>query len=201
MGRTAILALIALAVALLGTFIVTGISLLPASLALGPCLRDLTSPVSYRARVSPLGSVDLRTGSTSIRLCYGRPASRGRTVFGGLVPYDSPWRMGANEPTRLYTNGPITVAGIRLPAGRYSLYAIPHTEQWEVFVSQSTLHWGNDISAAVRRQEVGTASVPIERFTVPVETLTVHADTAGERAALRIEWETTRISLPLAESP
>jgi hypothetical protein len=201
MGRKGIWTLIALAVALLGTFVVTGISLLPASLLLGPCLKDLTSPLSYRARVSPLGSVDLHTGSTVVRLCYGRPAMRGRTVFGGLVPYDSLWRMGANEPTRLYSTRPISVAGIPLAAGRYALYAIPHADEWEVFVSQSTRHWGNDISAAVRRQEVGKARVPVERLTVPVETLTVHADTAGGSPVFRLEWETTRISLSLAESP
>jgi hypothetical protein len=200
-SRKAVWALIALAVALLGTFVVTGISLLPASLALGPCLKDLTSPLSYRARVSPLGSSDLHTGATVVRVCYGRPAMRGRRVFGSVVPYDSLWRMGANEPTRLYSKRPITVAGIRLPAGRYSLYAIPHAEEWEVFVSRSTRHWGNDISAAVRRQEVGKASVPVERLAVPVETLTVHADTAGGSPVFRVEWETTRISLPLAESP
>ena len=101
MGRKGIWAVITLAVLLLGTFVATGISLLPVSLALGPCLKDLTSPLSYRARVSPLGSVDLHAGAAMVRLCYGRPTMRGRTVFGGLVPYDSLWRMGANEPTRL----------------------------------------------------------------------------------------------------
>jgi hypothetical protein len=200
-SRKAAWALFALTGALLGTFVVTGISLVPASLALGPCLEDLTSPLSYRARLSPLGSVDLRTGATVVRVCYGRPAMRGRTVFGGLVPYDSLWRMGANEPTRLYSEGPITLAGIRLPAGRYSLYAIPHAEEWALFVSRSTRHWGNDISADVRRQEIGNARVPVERLAVPVEKLTVHADTAGGGPVLRVEWETTRISLPLAESP
>ena len=201
MRRRGIWGLITLAVVLLGTFVVTGISLLPASIALGPCLEDLTSPLSYRARVSPLGSVDLRVGATVVRVCYGRPTMRGRTIFGGLVPYDSLWRMGANEPTRLYTKRPITVAGLPLPAGRYSLYAIPHADRWEVFVSRSILHWGNQISATVRRQEVGRITLPVERLTAPVETLTVHADTAGGTSALRLEWETTRVSLPLAGSP
>jgi hypothetical protein len=109
--------------------------------------------------------------------------------------------MGANEPTRLYTGRHITLAGLPLPAGRYSLYAIPHADHWEVFVSRSTLHWGNQISATVRSQEVGQVNLPVDRLTVPVETLTVHADTAGGSATLQLDWEATRISLPLAESP
>jgi hypothetical protein len=201
MGRKALWALSVLLAVLVGTVVVTGVSVLPASLVLGPCLKDLTSPVSYRARLSPLGSVDLRVGSRVVRLCYGRPAMRGRTVFGGLVPWESLWRMGANEPTRLYTGHAVTLAGLPLPAGRYSLYAIPHADHWEVFVSRSTLHWGNQISATVRGQEVGRVSLPVERLTVPVETLTVHADSAGGSAAFRLEWEATRILLPLGESP
>jgi hypothetical protein len=201
MGRKGIWALITLAALLLGTFIATGISLVPTSVALGPCLKDLTSPLSYRTRVSPLGSVDVRAGGAVVRVCYGRPTMRGRAVFGGLVPYDSLWRMGANEPTRLYTTRPVTLAGLPLPAGRYSLYAIPHPDHWEVFASRSTLHWGNQISATVRGQEIGHVKVPVERMTVPVETLTVRADTAGGQAALRLEWETTRMSFPLTGPP
>ena len=177
-----------------GLFVATGISLVPASLTLGPCLKDWSSGVSYRPRVSPLATVDMQVGATPIRLCYGRPAMRSRSVFGGLVPFDSLWRLGANEPTRLSTGGAISLAGIMLPAGRYSLYTIPHAERWEIFVSRSTQHWGNDISSAVRSKEIGQTSVPVEHLAVPVETLTVRATEAGE---LQFDWETTRVSLPL----
>ena len=177
-----------------GGFVATGISLVPTSLTLGPCLKDWSSPVSYRPRVSPLASVDLPVGSTAIRVCYGRPAMRGRTIFGGLVPFESLWRLGANEPTRLSTSGAISLAGIALPAGRYSLYTIPHAERWDIFVSRSTNHWGNDISVSVRSQEIGQASVPVEHLAAPVETLTVRTTEAD---AVQFEWETTRVSLPI----
>jgi hypothetical protein len=181
----------------LTTCITTGLSLVPPSLVIGPCLKDWTSAVSYRHRVSPLATVDLRAGGTRLRLCYGRPAMHGRTVFGGLVPYDSLWRLGANEPTRLSLSAPVSLAGISLPAGRYSLYVIPHPGQWELFVSRSTLHWGNDISPAVRAQEVGRAALPVESLASPVETLTVRADPARGSASFRVEWEHTGITLPV----
>ena len=184
----------------LSTCITTGVSLVPPTLALGPCLKDWTSPVSYRPRASPLATIELNTGDASVRLCYGRPAMRGRKVFGGLVPFDSLWRMGANEPTRLSTDAPLSLAGISLPPGRYSLYTIPHPEQWEIFVSRSTLHWGNDISPAVRQREVGRTMLPVERLTSPVETLTIRADTLEGAAALRIEWENTRVTLPISSA-
>lgn len=197
MSRTVKWVIGAVLLVLLGGFVATGVALVPVSLLLGPCLRDLTSPSSYRTRVSPLARVDARVGDGSVRVCYGRPAMRGRTIFGQLVPFDSLWRTGANEPTRLYTNRPIRLAGIPLAPGRYSLYSIPRPERWEIFVSRSILHWGNDLSRGVRAAEVGRTEVSAERLTASVETLTIGTRPNGNGAVLYLDWETTRISLPL----
>lgn len=188
------------AVALLATFAVTGVSLIPPSLALGPCLKDWTSAVSYRPRVSALEGIRFHVADAAVQLCYGRPIRKGRTVFGVLVPWGDPWRLGANEPTRLSVSKPVTLAGIPLPAGRYSLYVEPRQDEWTVFVSRSTLHWGNDISPAVRAQEVGKAIVPVEVLPEIVDTFTALVEDHGnsDRVALAFEWERTRITLELA---
>jgi hypothetical protein len=192
----------ALALSVVAAFVVTGISLVPPSVALGPCLKDWTSLVSYRPRASALGSLRFRVSDAELSLCYGRPVRRDRTVFGGLVPYGSLWRLGANEPTRLSITQDITLAGIPLRPGRYSLYALPRPDTWTVYVSRSTLHWGNDISAEVRSQEVGQVVVPAERLAEPVETLTVRVEDHGssDQAELVFEWERTRIALDVARA-
>lgn len=189
-------------VALLATFAATGVSLIPPSLALGPCLKDWTSPVSYRPRASALDGIRFHVADAAVQLCYGRPIRKGRTVFGGLVPWDEAWRLGANEPTRLSVSKPITLAGISLPAGRYSLYVEPHPDQWTVLVSRSTLHWGNDISAAVRAKEIGRATVPVEVLPEIVDTFTALVEDHGSsnRVALAFEWERTRVTLELART-
>jgi hypothetical protein len=188
-------------VAVLGIGVSTGTSLIPPSLWLGPCLRDWTSPSSYQRRASPLASLWAPVGTGEILLCYGRPSMRHRPIYGGLVPFDSLWRTGANEPTRLSTGRAISLAGIPLPPGRYSIYSIPRPGMWEIFVSRSTLHWGNDISPAVRAAEVGHARVPTSSLAVPVETLTVHASPAADSLLLSIDWETTRATLSIKAAP
>lgn len=201
MAKRAALLIGALVAAVLGTCAVTGVSLLPVSVALGPCLRDWTSPSSYRARTSPLATERFRVGDATVQVCYGRPSMRGRQVFAGLVPYDSLWRLGANEPTRLYTNRAITVGGITLGPGRYSLYALPEQQTWTVYASRSTLHWGNDISSSVRAKEVGSLTGPVEELAQPVETLTLRPDNPANATNLIIEWERTRFAIPLAPVP
>lgn len=188
--------------ALLVTFLVTGVSLVPPSLALGPCLKDYTSLVSYQPRMSQLAGIRFHVGDAEAQLCYGRPLRRDRVIYGQLVPFGAIWRLGANEPTRLSISKPMSLAGIPLPAGRYSLYAEPGPAEWTIYVSRSTLHWGNDISPSVRAQEVGHATVPVEVLPETVDTFTARIEDHGNagRVALAFEWERTRITLELSRS-
>lgn len=170
---------------------------LPVRVALGPCLKDWTSPSSYTPRASKLATVSFTVGRIPARLCYGRPSARGRKVFGKLISYGHLWRLGANEPTRLYVAAPVSLAGLPLAAGRYSLYAIPNEDSWEIFVSTSTFHWGNAITPAVRAREVGGVKLPVQTLTEPVETLTIRPTATPVGTTLLIEWETSRIAIPL----
>ena len=155
-------------------------------------------PVAGRA--SAYDSTVVALGGARAKLCYGRPSAKGRTVFGGLVPYDTLWRTGANEPTILHLPVAASIAGIRVPAGSYSLYTVPGREQWTVIVNRSTGQWGHEraYSAQVRAQEVGRAPVAAERTEAPVETFTIRAVPRGSRAAdLVLEWENTRVRVPI----
>ena len=107
----------ALALVLLTTFIVSGVALVPTTVALGPCLPDFTSTF-WEERASPLATTTFDAGTATVRVCYGQPSSREREVFGGLVPYRQLWRTGANEPTRIYTNRAIELAGVPLKPAR-----------------------------------------------------------------------------------
>ncbi len=178
-------------------FVVTGISLVPTTVALGPCLKDYTSPNSYGKRASPLGSVTFDVDGEPVRVCYGRPSARERVVFGGLVRYGQLWRTGANEPTRLYTGHTIALAGIELEPGRYTIYTIPDEESWRIFINHSVLHWGNDMRDGVRDQEVGFTIVPSDTTAEYVEMFTISAEPDGSAANLVLEWERTRVVMPV----
>ncbi|MEO8030127.1 MAG: DUF2911 domain-containing protein [Gemmatimonadota bacterium] len=189
--------LILLALATTAVVVVTGISLVPPGIWIGPCLYDRTSALSYHPRVSSMGQLRFTAGALNGELCYGRPAARGRAIYGGLVPYGQVWRLGANEPTRLYLDRAASVGGITLPAGRYSLYVRPDSTAWTLFVTRSVLHWGNDISEAVRAREVGHADLPVTGLDHPVELFTVTSSSSADTTSLSFDWASTRFTIPI----
>jgi len=159
-------------------------------------------PAELRAQ-SPLDSVTFHVNTSPVKVCYGRPSSRGRTMIGGeSVPYGQLWRTGANEPTTIITPIPLTIAGIAVPAGIYSLYTVPGEKQWEIIINRSISQWGieSDYTASVKAQEVGRAKVKSEPVTTPIETFTIRSEPVkgnDKAASLTLEWEKTRVTIPV----
>jgi hypothetical protein len=86
--------------------------------------------------LSPSDSAQTTIGSATVKIVYSQPHRRGRAIWGVVVPYDSVWRTGANNATRLETDHNIMIAGTTIPAGHYTLYSIPHKEALELIISK-----------------------------------------------------------------
>jgi hypothetical protein len=173
-------------------------------------------PDQLAARPSPFDSVVWRSGDDlRAKLCYSRPFARGRVVFGGLVPYDTLWRTGANEATVLHLAQPTAIAGLEVEAGDYSIYTVPNAGRWTVVVNAAAGHWGltrdevgaggvqfyNAYTDEIRDEEVGRR--PITTEAIPfVEQLTAGFEASGPSTTrLLFDWETTRIVIPLRILP
>ncbi len=182
-----------LPLAILIFFVATGYHYVPVDVTIGSCLKDYTSPSTYTARSSPLKSTEIKSDEHTILICYGSPSAKGRKVFGNLVPHDRLWRFGANEPTRIYTSSDLVIGEVVVPKGRYSIYAIPGEETWEIFISESTFHWGNWISESVRDQEIGSFEIAPETSADFEESFSITHN--GEM--LIVEWEKTMLKIPL----
>jgi hypothetical protein len=155
--------------------------------------------VPLEGRKSPLDSLTFKVANQPVKVCYGRPSSRGRVMLGGKdIPYGKLWRTGANEPTIFFTPIPLMVAGIAVPPGTYSLYTVPGRTEWEVIVNRSISQWGEEgnYTAQVKAQELGRAKVKREPVSSPVETFTIRAEPDGNNANLVLEWEKTRVKIP-----
>jgi hypothetical protein len=72
-----------------------------------------------------------------IRIDYGQPHLRGRSLHtDSLVPYDKPWRTGANSPTTLTTDVDIVLGGATVPKGSYVLQTLPSRAGWKLLIQK-----------------------------------------------------------------
>jgi hypothetical protein len=141
-------------------------------------------------QVSPRDTARATIGDAILSVDYGRPLARGRTLLGNVISYDRVWRTGANAATHFTTSAPITVAGLALPAGTYTLWTIPHERSVELVVNRQTGQWGtgygpaHDLGRAP--MTVGTLDSPVEQFTISIEPRSIR------RGTLAMAWGTFR---------
>jgi hypothetical protein len=172
-----------------------------------PAVADSACPVlmpdkvPVQGRQSPLDSLTFTAGGKTVKLCYGRPSARGRKMIGAEnVPYGKLWRTGANEPTVLFTPVALDIAGVKVEPGKYSIYSVPGEKEWEIIVNRSTGQWGHEstYTKEVQAQEVGRGKAPVQKVSKPVETFTIVPHPApGEVQHLYLDWETTRVVVPV----
>ncbi|MBA4298607.1 Protein of unknown function [Algoriphagus alkaliphilus] len=93
-------------------------------------------------QASPSAKIIQRVGLTDVTVDYSRPSTKGRKIFGELVPYGEVWRTGANAATVFSFSTDVTIGGQLVPAGSYALYAIPGKNDWTIIFSKNTKLWG-----------------------------------------------------------
>jgi hypothetical protein len=122
-------------------------------------------PVDSAARAAAKPSI--------IRLDYGQPHLRGRKILtDSLVPYDKPWRTGANAATTLTTDVDLVVGRTNLPKGKYIVLTLPSHAGWKLLIQKepaqppadATYNPANDVARIDLTQT--TLSAPLESFTM-----------------------------------
>lgn len=145
---------------------------------------------------SPHATVSQVVGLTTLAVDYHRPGVNGRVIWGGLVPYDSVWRAGANENTVLSSTSPFTVGGTTLPAGRYGVFMIPGRESWTVALSRQANAWGafsyTPSEDALRIVVRPRANEYTERLAYTFD------DPTDDGVTLTLRWEKLAVGLPIA---
>jgi Protein of unknown function (DUF2911) len=145
--------------------------------------------------LSPTDSVRTTVGAAQLRVVYSRPAQRGRTILGGVVPYDQVWRTGANAATIFTTSRDLVIGGAAVPAGTYTLWTLPSASGAKLIINKQTGQWGTDYDASKDLVRVGATvtrvSPPVERFTFSVE-----PNASGTGGTLKYAWGDTQFAVP-----
>ncbi len=163
---------------------------------------DLRAQINM-PQASPAGSVSSTVGLTDVTIDYFRPKVKGRKIFGEggdyLQPYGQLWRSGANSGSVLTLGTDVTIAGTKVPAGKYLIFTIPGKDSWE-FMLYKDLSIGGNVAAYDKANEVLRTSVNPVTLNQPVETLTYTISDINDEntgANIQLEWANTSIKVPI----
>ena len=133
----------------------------------------------------------------SIQIDYSSPRRRGRQIFGALVPYGQVWRAGANEATTFLTSVPLLVGTRKVPAGSYTLFAVPDKGKWTLIISKKTGEWGTPYPG--EDSDFARTDMVITHLPEAVENFTISLDKSAGGCKLNLAWEQTQASVEISE--
>ncbi|HEX6308556.1 MAG TPA: DUF2911 domain-containing protein [Longimicrobiales bacterium] len=142
--------------------------------------------------LSARDTVRAAIGTATITIDYGRPLARGRTLLGGLIPYDRVWRTGANAATHLTIATSLRLGGVPLDSGTYTLWTLPLHDGVQLIINRQTGQWGTGYQSS---HDIARVAMSVDTLDSPIERFTIRVDTAGSR--LVMEWGTFRWSAPI----
>lgn len=149
-------------------------------------------------QLSTRDTVKAGAGGAALWIDYGRPAKRGRVVYGGVVPYGEVWRTGANAATQFRTDRALDFGGQVLQPGMYTLWTLPTASGWKLVVNSETGQWGTE-----HKPDKDLFSVPMEVSSLPevVERFTIGVEPSADGGELRLDWDTTRAAVKFKVAP
>ena len=146
-------------------------------------------------QLSVRDTVRAKIGHADFSIDYGRPLMRGRKLLGDVLPYDEVWRTGANAATQFTTSASIQLAGMQVPAGKYTLWTIPHTGGVDLIVNKQNGQWGTEYDGSqnlwVAPMNTSPLTVPVEKFSIAI------VPGEGQHGSLIMEWGSFRWTAPI----
>ncbi len=144
-------------------------------------------------RASPHETVSAVIDGNRVTVVYGRPLTKDRKIWGGLVPYDKVWRLGADEATLLITQKPLVFGETTVPAGAYSLYMLPaESGDSKLIINKAIGQWGTQYSES---DDLARVNLKKEDSDKSPDQLSISvAKNSSGGGVIRITWEKTEFS-------
>ena len=128
------------------------------------------------------------------RVIYSRPKKDGRIIFGNVVKYGTPWRLGANEATEIEFFEDVTILNKRIKKNRYVIYCKPFENSWTLILNNDLFTWGLKIDST---QDMYSFDIPIAKTKYPFEVFTMEFQKADTGMHLVMAWDSVKANLPI----
>ncbi|WP_111660524.1 DUF2911 domain-containing protein [Olleya aquimaris] len=154
----------------------------------------------FNQPLSPKKTVKFEVGHLELEVFYNRPSKRDRDIFGALVPFNKVWRTGANEATTFETNEDLSIKGMLLPKGKYTLWTVPMEDNWKVMFNSKQYDWGVNEKMEPNWDpnfDVVEVEVPAITLDKSVEQFTIAFDNSTDDLKMTMAWDDIKIEVPL----
>jgi Protein of unknown function (DUF2911) len=143
---------------------------------------------------SPEVKMNFPIAGDTISLSYGRPSKRGRKIFGGVVPFDSVWRTGASNATRINLPFDIQIGKTVIPKGQYSLYTIPRlNKEWSLIFNTDLKRWPTDPD---RTKDFALVALQIRNPGLQIDQFTIDIEAVKDGGIIKFTWDDTEAFAP-----
>ncbi len=139
---------------------------------------------------------ELEANAPKIRVVYGRPQKKGRKIFGEVVKFGEPWRMGANETTEITFFDKVSIGGKTLTPGTYGIMAVVEEGEWEFIIHTNLPSWGthqhDETTNLVR------VKAPVQKTPSDVEVLSILLEKkSDDQVDMIVAWDKSMARLPI----
>ena len=149
--------------------------------------------------LSPPAETSVTIAGKAITIKYSAPSMRGRQMFGdgGVISKDKTypvWRTGANAATALHTEADLTINGLSVPKGDYTVFVLVNATPWQLIINKQT---GQSGLAYTQDQDLGRVPMDMSKPPAPIETYKMTLSSTGSSAGkLQLEFENFIASVP-----
>ncbi|WP_103664258.1 DUF2911 domain-containing protein [Gracilimonas amylolytica] len=150
---------------------------------------------SVETRKSPIAIASIKSNSTYIKVVYGQPYRKGRTIFGDLEPWGQVWRTGANEATEMTITDTILMGDEAISPGTYALLTIPEPDSFTVILNHELGQWGAFNYNPER--DYKRMKFPVTDLDEPVEAFTFEFSKAEySMTTMSLKWGLVQVDVP-----
>jgi hypothetical protein len=151
---------------------------------------------SQENRKSPIAIASVKGDGSYVKVVYGQPYRRGRTIFGDLQPWDEVWRTGANEATEITITDPVLMGDQAINSGTYTLFTIPRPDSFTVILNHELGQWGAFEYNPER--DYKRMKFPVQNLSKPVEAFTIEfSKPEYSMSTMSLKWDRVRVDIPI----
>ena len=164
----------------------------------------LIPDVQAQVLASERSTITQTISGTEVTIDYSRPSMRGRTqIWGEMEPWDIAWTPGANTATSFGFSKDVTINGVPVEAGKYSIwFELNENKPWRMMLNHDTTLFHIPYPPMDHEEMYKIIDIEHEQVDSWLETLRFDIQNIRpDGGVIEFQWADTYVALQLGIDP